>query len=173
MEHIFVVIILSNQKLKIMSLVKFKPRRRSFGSLISNDFFETDNFFSNRLLDYPSLIKDFWNGKNTEPALNIKEKDDKFEIELAAPGFSKKDFGVTIDNGNLNISAEKSKSKKEDYDDFIRQEFSYQSFSRSLQLPESVKVEDIKAKYKDGILSFELAKKEESKRLKPKKIEII
>lgn len=154
-----------------MSLVKFKPRRR-FGSLIPNNFFDTDDFFENRLLNYPSLLDNFWNGKNNEPALNIKEEDDKFEIELAAPGFTKKDFEVTIDNGYLNISAEKSDSKKEEENNYTRQEFSYNSFSRSLQLPESVKEEDIKAKYQNGILSFDLAKKEESKKLKPKKIEI-
>lgn len=154
-----------------MTLVKFKPRR-SIRSLVPNNFFDTENFFDNRFWDYPSLLDTFWNGKNNEPALNIKEEDDKFEIELAAPGFSKKDFEVTIDNGCLNISAEKSLSKKEKEDNYTRQEFSYNSFSRSLQLPESVKEEDIKAKYNNGILSFDLAKKKESKRLKPKKIEV-
>ena len=157
-----------------MSLVKFSPRnrRRSFGSLITPDFFDTDDFFSNRLWNRSSLLDSFWNGNSNEPALNIKEEDDKFEIELAAPGFSKKDFEVTIDNGFLNISAEKSDSKKEKDENYTRQEFSYNSFSRSLELPENVKEEDVKARYHDGILSFDLAKKEESKKLKPKKIQI-
>ncbi len=153
-----------------MSLVNFKPRRRPFRGLTVQDFFDTDYFLGDRLWNGGSLIDNFWNGKSSEPALNIKEQEDKFKIELAAPGFSKKDFEVTIDNGELNISAEKSDSKKEKDDNYTRQEFSYTSFSRSLLLPESVKEEDIKASYHDGILSFDLAKKEESKKLKPKKI---
>ncbi|MFD2914548.1 Hsp20/alpha crystallin family protein [Psychroserpens luteus] len=143
-----------------MSLVKFK--RSPLENLITSDFFENNDFFDNRL----------WNKKLDEPALNIKETKDAFEVELAAPGFAKKDFDVSIDNGCLNISAESSNSKEEKDDNYTRQEFSYNSFEKRLQLPDSVKEEDIKAKYKDGVLSFNLVKKEESKNHKPKKVEI-
>ncbi|NJB70378.1 HSP20 family protein [Saonia flava] len=153
-----------------MSLVKF--RRRPFGKLISQDFFDMDDFFDNRSWSRDLLPDRFWNGKTAEPALNIKETDDKFEIELAAPGFSKKDFNVTIDDGCLNISAEKSSSEEEKDENYTRREFSYNSFERSLQLPDSVKEEEIKARYNDGILSFNLAKKEEAKKRPPKVIEI-
>ena len=155
-----------------MSLVKFRNRRRPFAGLTTRNFFDTDDLFANPLWNTPLLLDNFWNGNSNEPALNIKEEDDKFEIELAAPGFSKKDFEVNIDNGFLNISAEKSDSKKEEDENYRRQEFSYNSFSRSLQLPENVKEEEIKARYHDGILSFDLKKKEEAKKPKPKKIEI-
>ena len=154
-----------------MSLVKFR-NRRPFGSLITSDFFDMDDFFENRLMNRNVLGDRFWNGKRGEPALNIKETDDHFEIELAAPGFSKKDFNVTIDDGCLNIEAEKSTSKEEKEEDYTRREFSYNSFERSLQLPESVKEEAVKAQYKDGILSFNLAKKEEAKKRPPKIIQI-
>ncbi len=110
--------------------------------------------------------------KLDEPALNIKETDDKFEIELAAPGFSKKDFNVTIDDGLLNISAEKEVKKKEEDNNYTCREFSYDSFERSVMLPDTVKSEDIKAKYEDGILKFHLVKKEETKKLKPKVVQI-
>ncbi|WP_339655939.1 Hsp20/alpha crystallin family protein [uncultured Maribacter sp.] len=153
-----------------MSLVKF--RRRPFRNLITQDFFDIDNFFDNRRWGRNMLPDAFWNGKSAEPALNIKETDDNFEIELAAPGFGKKDFNVTIDDGCLNISAEKSMEKEEKEDNYTRREFSYNSFERSLQLPENVKEEEIKAKYNDGILSFKLAKKEEAKKRPPKVIEI-
>lgn len=153
-----------------MSLVKFK--RRPFGSLMSQDFFDMDDFFDNRAWVRDMLPDSFWNGKRSEPALNIKETGDHLEIELAAPGFEKKDFEVTIDNGCLNIAAEKSQSKEEKEDKFTRREFSYNSFERSLQLPENVKQEEIKAAYKDGILSFNLAKKEEAKKAPPKKVQI-
>jgi|TARA_R110000868_G_scaffold103846_3_gene285769 HSP20 family protein len=153
-----------------MTLVKFK--RRPFGNLMTQDFFDTDDFFDNRAWVRDMLPDSFWNGKRSEPALNIKETGDHFEIELAAPGFQKKDFEVTIDNGCLNITAEKSQSKEEKEDKFTRREFSYNSFERSLQLPENVKQEEIKAAYKDGILSFNLAKKEEAKKAPPKKVQI-
>jgi HSP20 family protein len=153
-----------------MSLVKFK--RRPFGNLMTQDFFDVDDFFNNRGLVRNMLPEIFWNGKTSEPALNIKETDDNFEIELAAPGFGKKDFDVTIEDGCLHIKAEKETSEEETDDNFTRREFSYNSFERSLQLPDSVKDEDVKAKYNDGILSFKLTKKEEAKKMSPKKIKI-
>ncbi|MFC4632995.1 Hsp20/alpha crystallin family protein [Dokdonia ponticola] len=149
-----------------MSLVKFR-NRRPFGNLIISDFFDSDPILDNRLWN-----TDFFNGKSQEPALNIKETDDAYQVELAAPGFTKKDFKVTIDDGRLNISAEKSQSKEEEEENYTRKEFSYNSFEKRLQLPDSVKDENVKAKYKDGILSFDLVKKEEAKAKKPKVIEI-
>ena len=153
-----------------MSLVKFK--RRPFGNLITQDFFDMDDFFDNRSMVRDMMPSNFWNGKRSEPALNIKETDTNFEIELAAPGFAKKDFEVTIEDGCLNIKAEKSTSEEEKEDNYTRKEFSYNAFERSLQLPESVKQEAIKAKYNDGILSFNIVKKEEEKKLPPKKVQI-
>ncbi|WP_372793677.1 Hsp20/alpha crystallin family protein [Lutibacter sp.] len=145
-----------------MSLVKF--RKSPLENLLAPDFldFNTNNLFNDR----------FWLKKINEPALNIKEKKDEFEIELAAPGYNKKDFEVTIDDGCLNITAKREESKEEKDENYTRKEFSYSSFERSLQLPESVSGEKIKAKYDNGILKFSIAKKEEAKKLKPKVIEI-
>jgi HSP20 family protein len=154
-----------------MSLVKFR-RSRPWGNLVTSDFFEMDDFFDNRLWNRVLSNDEFWNGKNMEPALNIVEKDGMFEIELAAPGFAKKDFNITIEDGCLNISAEKSGEKDVKEDNYTRKEFSYNSFERSLQLPENVKEEDVKAQYKDGILSFKLNKMKELPKGKPKIIEI-
>ena len=153
-----------------MSLVKF--RRRPWGNLIPQDFFDMDDFFDNRKWVRDMLPSKFWNGKTMEPALNIKETDNDFEIELAAPGFSKKDFKITIEDGCLNISAKKEHSEEEKEEDYTRREFRYSAFERSLQLPESVKEEEVKAKYNDGILSFKLAKKEQAKKRPPKVIEV-
>jgi len=155
-----------------MSLVKFNKRRRPFADLVTSDFFDMEDFFDNRFWNKKILDDSFWNGRSGEPALNIKEHDTSFEIELAAPGFAKEDFDITLDNGYLNISAKKSEKAEKIEEDFTRREFSYNSFDRSLMLPESVKEEDIKAKYKNGILSFKLEKKEESKKTKPKKVMI-
>lgn len=153
-----------------MTLVKFK--NRPFGNLLTQDFFDMENFFDTRLWKSDLLETEFWNGKTIEPALNIKETEDHFEIELAAPGFTKKDFKVTIEDGCLNISAEKKMKEEEKKKDYTRREFNYTSFERSLQLPESVNEEDVEAKYKEGILSFNLMKKEEAKKRPPKVIEV-
>jgi HSP20 family protein len=153
-----------------MTLVKF--RKRPFGNLLSQDFFDIDNFFDNRLWKSDLMETEFWNGKTVEPALNIKETKDHFEIELAAPGFAKKDFKVTIEDGCLNISAEKKVTEEEKEKDYTRREFNYSAFERSLQLPETVKEEAIEARYKDGILSFNLKKKEVAGKKPAKVIEV-
>lgn len=139
---------------------------------MSQDFFDIDNFFDNRLWKSDLMDTEFWNGKTVEPALNIKETKDHFEIELAAPGFAKKDFKVTIEDGCLNISAEKKVTEEEKEKDYTRREFNYSAFERSLQLPETVKEEAIEARYKDGILSFNLKKKEVAGKKPAKVIEV-
>ena len=155
-----------------MSLVKFKKRTSPFTNLITSDFFDMENFFDDRFWNRGLMDERFWNGRKGEPALNIKEKDDHFEIELAAPGFSKKDFEITLDEGYLNISAKKTTKEEEKEENYTRKEFSYNAFERSLLLPENVKEEEIKAKYNDGILSFKLEKKEVTVKPKPKVIEV-
>ncbi|MEN8789772.1 MAG: Hsp20/alpha crystallin family protein [Flavobacteriaceae bacterium] len=155
-----------------MSLVKFKKRNRPFANLVTSDFFDMEDFFDNRFWSSGMLNDKFWNGRKGEPALNIKETEDHYEIELAAPGFEKKDFEITIDNGYLNISAKKSVKEEEKEEEYTRREFSYKAFERSLLLPENVIQEDIKARYKEGILSFNLLKKEVEKKEMPKKVEI-
>ena len=112
-----------------MTLVKFK--RRPFGNLLTQDFFDLDNFFDDRMWNKGLMNADFWNGKTVEPALNIKETDDHFEIELAAPGFSKKDFNVTIEDGCLNVSAEKKLTEEKKEEEYTRREFNYSAFERS------------------------------------------
>ncbi len=154
-----------------MSLVKFK-KNKPFGNLVTSDLFEPNDFFGNGFWNQGILNDSFWNGRKLEPALNIKENEGDYEIELAAPGFTKKDFKVTIDDGCLNISAKKSTSEEEKEENYARREFSYNAFERSLQLPENIKEEEIKARYHDGILRFKLQKKEVAKKQKPKVVEI-
>ena len=105
------------------------------------------------------------------PAVNVKETNDAFELEVAAPGMNKQDFRVELDNNMLVISAEKE-NKHEEQDEkgnFARREFSYNSFTRTFSLPERmVKGDQISAKYKDGILYISVPKTEEAK-VKPAK----
>ncbi len=117
--------------------------------------------------------KNFSNTGTSIPAVNIKENDEAFVLEVAAPGMDKSDFKVHVDNNLLTISSEKAeKHTEETGDKYTRREFSYQSFSRSFTLPESVESNNIEAKYVDGVLNIALPKKEEAKKLAPRNIEI-
>lgn len=99
----------------------------------------------------------------TVPAVNIKENDKNFEIEVAAPGLSKQDFKVNVEKNVLTVSSEKEVKNGDEKDNFTRKEFSYNSFTRSFSIPESVEMEKIKASHKNGILKIELPKLEEAK----------
>lgn len=122
-----------------------------------------DNFLSKDLMDWGS--SNFSNTDTTLPAVNVKENDEAFEIEVAAPGMSKEDFKVNFENNVLTISSEKQEEKKEEEKGrYTRREFSYQSFQRSFTVPqELVEGEKISAKYCDGLLCINLPKKEEVK----------
>jgi HSP20 family protein len=135
--------------------------RRSDWPLLSgslfNDFFDDDRFFNSPWLRGQSI-----------PAVNVKENEKGYEVEVAAPGFNKKDFNVAIENNCLTISAEKKDEKEQKENNYTRREFGYTSFSRTFSLPENIHEEDIKAHYEDGVLKLSLAKKELSQ-VKPKK----
>lgn len=99
------------------------------------------------------------------PAVNISENEDNFTVAVAAPGKSKEDFNIELDNRVLTISSEEKK-EEEDKDSngkFTRREFSYSRFKRAFSLPESVDTEKISAEYKDGVLHIDLPKREEAK----------
>jgi len=122
-----------------------------------------DNFFSRNMMDWDN--QNFSTTDTTLPAVNVKENDEAFEIEVAAPGMSKNDFRVSLENNLLTISSEKKEEKKEEEKGrFTRREFSYQSFQRSFTVPENlVEGDKISAKYCEGILCITLPKKEEVK----------
>jgi len=150
-----------------MSLIKFNNGNRLFPTWTNDSlksFLSNDDFFNHDFLDEDSLM----------PAMNVKELDKDFEIEFAAPGFSKKDFEVTIDDNTLNVCGEKQKETEEKDEDYTRKEFSYNSFKRSLKLPKSVNTDqDVKATYKNGILKLNLQKKEAAKEQPKKVIEVL
>lgn len=128
-------------------------RNRSFWPKMVQDFFGAENPFD--------LDEKFWfPEKSIEiPSANVIENDGEFKLELAAPGFDKKDFKVEIQDGMLCISAEKEKQSEEKKENYRKKEFSYSSIRRSFALPENVKEEKIDAKYENGILNVTLPKK--------------
>lgn len=127
-----------------------------------SDFFDNDRFFDAS-----------WLKKQSVPLVNVKENDKNFEVELAAPGLSKKDFNISVENRVLTISSEKKEEKEMKEKDYTRREFSYSSFSRSFALPENVKEEDVNAHYQDGVLKLTLAKMESTPQKAKKAIEVL
>jgi len=102
----------------------------------------------------------------TAPAINVKESDTAYTVELAAPGMKKEDFNVNInDEGNLVIKLEsKQEHKEEDKNTrYLRREFSYSKYEQTLILPDDVKKDAISARVEHGVLTVELPKEVEEK----------
>ena len=111
----------------------------------------------------------------TAPAINVKESDKAYTVELAAPGMKKEDFNVHInDEGNLVVKFEsKQEHKEEDKNTrYLRREFSYSKFEQTLILPDDVKKDAISAKVDNGVLTVELPKIVEEKVKVSRKIDI-
>lgn len=146
------------------------PIRKS-GSLFSSFPAMFDDAFSRELFNWGN--SNFSSTNTTVPSLNIREKSDCFEVEMAAPGMKKSDFNITLNNNILTIESYKSSSSESNEDNYIRREFGYASFQRSIQLSKEV-VDDanIQASYENGLLRLHIPKKEEAKVKAPRKIEI-
>jgi len=122
-----------------------------------------DRYFDNNMLDWSN--RNFSQTNTTLPSINIKENDDLFLIDVAAPGLEKNDFKIEVHNDLLTISSEKREEteNKNDKEHFTKREFSYQSFCRSFTLPSTADGDKISATYDKGILSVSIPKKEEAK----------
>jgi len=135
------------------------------------EFFDTENFFDAPF--WPGLL--FRNGVHFQnlPATNIRETDEGFIVELAAPGLEKDDFQLDVNNGCLEIKVEKEAESETKGEQFSRREYSYNSFHRSFILPEKVLTEKIKAEYRDGVLKVLLPKVAEEKTKPIKKVKVV
>lgn len=145
-----------------MSLINWK-KNNLFPTVDSlwGDFLDRD-FFSKKLELGTSV-----------PAVNTKETEEAYVLEIAVPGMQKEDINVDLDNNLLTISSEKEEEKEEkDGEKITRREFSYSSFNRSFQLPENIDTEAISANYSDGLLKLSLPKTEPIQAENKKHIEI-
>ena len=129
----------------------------------------------------PAVFNDLFNAdylpkvSATAPAINVKESDKAYVVELAAPGMKKEDFNVHInDEGNLVVKMESKNEKKEEDKTtrYLRREFSYSKFEQTLILPDDVKKDAISAKVEHGVLTVELPKLVEEKVKVSRQIEI-
>lgn len=139
----------------------------------------------------PSMFNDFFseewplmhNTNATAPAINVLEDDKAYHVEVAAPGMTKDDFSIHVnDQDELVILVEK-KEEKNDKDcncdkkeekkcncKYLRHEFSYSRFEQSLLLPDNVNKDEISAKVNDGILRIELPKLDPTVKKNPSRI---
>jgi HSP20 family protein len=121
---------------------------------------------------FDSDMADFFGKRVCDPAANILEHNDSFELNLAAPGMKKDDFKIALDNNILTVSTEMEDERREEGKNYTRKEFYYGSFTRSFTLPKIIDLEKIKAEYEQGILKIMLPKKEEAKLEMKKEIKI-
>jgi len=150
--------------------MKLVTRNNNLGNQFPSFF---DDFLNRDIFNW--RLNNFSDTNTTIPAVNIKETNDNYEIELAAPGMSKKDFKVQLDGNVLAISSEKTTQNegKDESTKYTNHEFSYQSFSRTFNLQkEVVDTEKIQAKYEDGVLRLLIPKKEQTKQKQSRMIEI-
>lgn len=144
------------------------PMRRSQNWLpyVFNDLFNND-----------WMIK----ANSTAPAINVIETEEDYRVEVAAPGMTKEDFNIRIDeNDNLVVSMEKKEETKEEMPEtdnqgkkegrYLRREFSYSKFQQTLVLPENVDKEKIEAKVENGVLTITIPKRSEEEAQKAEKV---
>ncbi len=111
---------------------------------VFNDFFDTDHMARTNA---------------TAPAINVLEKEDKYTVELAAPGLKKEDFDVNINqDGDLTIKMEKHQQEESQKAHYLRREFAYSKYEQTLILPDNVDKQEISASVADGVLTINLPK---------------
>ena len=133
-----------------MNLIKNDP----FKPAIARGFF--DDFFNGTVSDF--MGSDYG---MTIPAVNVRETEEGYFLELAVPGLTKEDFNISVEKNLLLVSSEKETSSESEEGKIRRKEFNYSSFRRSFHLPKSVDKDKIEAKYDNGVLNLTLPKKEE------------
>ncbi len=145
-----------------MALVRWKPMR---------DMFEMQRDLNRAFSEFfgqPGTAVDTWE-RDWVPAVDVFEKDNEINLKAELPGLTKDDVDISIENNTLTISGEKKRESEVKDDNYHRVERSYGRFQRSFTLPQTIDAKNVKASFKDGILSVKLGKKEEAK---PKKIDI-
>lgn len=154
-----------------MSVLVPKKRRGGTVPSIMEDFFNVSPFIGSSLLDFNG---GFWDEQDflLVPDANIIENGKDYQIELAVPGLERKDFKVEVKDDVLMVSAEKKEETKTEDKNYRSREFSYSSFYRSFNLPKNLVIDNIDAKYYNGVLKISLPKKEVSVTRPAKQIKV-
>ena len=111
-------------------------------------------------LEMPSL----WNMDRDLGRADLSETDEGYELQLDLPGMKKDDINVELTEGLLTVSGERSDEREDERKGYYLSERSYGSVRRSFRVPESVRIEDIKAQFNDGVLTLTMPKTEEAQK---------
>ena len=123
----------------------------------------------------PDIFNDFFDNSwmertnYTAPAINVIENEKEYDVELAAPGLTKEDFQVHVDEDNnlvINMEKKADNHEKKQHGRYLRREFSYEKFQQMLTLPEDAEADKIEAKVEHGVLNVHIPKKEKARRRK-------
>ncbi len=140
-----------------MTYTKFtrQPFEKNFSTIMEDLFTEIPGFLKNE------INKTGWKGS---VPVNVKETDKAFQLEVIAPGFTKEDFTVNLENNLLTVSVEKKEGVKAENEKQIRNEYSFKSFKRSFTIDEKIDATKTDATYINGVLRLNFSKKEEVRR---------
>ncbi len=127
-----------------MNLIRYNPNSLDLLDNVSRWF---DDFFVG-----PEL------GHSSVPAVDVRESDSEYLMEVELPGLTEKDVEVKLDNNLLTISSSKDEKKEEKKNGYVLRERRASRFSRSFVLPEGVDREKISAEFKNGILHLNFPK---------------
>jgi HSP20 family protein len=152
---IYIVVNLKTYRRYNMNLIRYNPNTLDLLDNVSRWF--DDTFIE------PSL------GSSTLPAVDVRETEAAFLMEVELPGLSEKDVEVKLDNTLLTISSHKEENKEEKKNGYVLRERKSARFSRSFVLPEGVDREKIDAEFKNGVLNLTFPKVAAAK---PKTIEV-
>jgi HSP20 family protein len=126
-----------------------------------------DLFDWNRVLDSFFTDVPLWNSRT--PAVDVKEEDKRYLMEVELPGLTEKDIEVKVEDNILTLSSKKDESKEEKKDGYLIRERRRAEFARTFVLPNDVDREQINAEFKHGLLVVQIPKKPE---LQPRKIDV-
>lgn len=135
-----------------MTVVRYKNRPngdQAFNNLVGDLF-----------APMPSLFRD--EVKQTVP-VNVKETEKEYLLEIVAPGLTKEDFGISLENKILTVAVERKEENVKENEKFIRREYKQIAFKRSFTVDEKINADAISAQYVNGVLTLNLPKKEEVK----------
>lgn len=140
-----------------MNLVTYRPTERSL--------FDFDTMWDRMLQGFFTDEVPGWNA----PAVDVRETEDSYLLQMDLPGRTEKDFEVEVKDGVLAISSRKEEKKEEKKNGYLLRERRESSFARSFRLPEGVDAAKIEAAFKNGVLELRIPKAPEAK---PQKIQI-
>lgn len=126
-----------------------------------NKFNPVYNSLADILNEYVADEKQIFKPSVTVPAVNIKETEKDFVLELAVPGINKEDISIDLEKNILTVSGSRKDEQLEEKENYSKREFNYRNFKRSFTLPKTVNFENIQAEYSEGILVLTISKKEQ------------